>query len=318
MSFLNVYAPYSLLLNGWQNQFLLTLHSFLVQKSLHSGGLQLPSPPLGLKRYSDPCGEEVFGWVISSDLLPFNHPDTLTLLHRSSGSCSSPDIVFAPFSLAFSCSWEVLQDLDSHHRSILLSVPLPPAYRPNKCPPSFNFQKACSISLSSTAAFFTFLALKAAKSSTPFGRIQRHPKAWWSAEVEEAVSERRKAFAAAHRSDEDLQAYISISRRTSSDIAKAKAEAWQTTCSSLSPRSNPKPVHSILRYIAGSPSSSSSSSSSCVAEPGAASLSPTEPRALWSPTRFFALLSLPLNFLRLPPTSLRPLSLAQTKLLIPC
>ena len=94
---------------------------------------------------------------------------------------------------------------------------------------------------------FTSLALNAAKSSIPFGRIKRHPKTWWSAEVEKAVSKRRKAFAAAHRSDEDRQAYISTSRRASSVIAKAKAE----TCSSLSPKSNPKSV--------GSPSSSSSS-----------------------------------------------------------
>ena len=71
--------------------------------------------------------------------------------------------------------------------------------------------------------------------------------------MEEAVSERRKAFAAAHRSDEDRQAYISASRRTSSVIAKP--EAWQTSCSSLSPKS----VHSVLCSIAGSSSSSSSS-----------------------------------------------------------
>ena len=96
--------------------------------------------------------------------------------------------------------------------------------------------------------------LNAAKFFIPFGRIKRHPKAWWSAEVEGAVSERRKAFAAAHRSDEDQQAYISASRRASSVIAKAKTEAWQTTCSSLSPKSNPKSVHSLLRSIAGSPS----------------------------------------------------------------
>ena len=72
--------------------------------------------------------------------------------------------------------------------------------------------------------------------------------------MESAVSERRKAFATAHRSDEDRQAYISASRRASSVIAKAKAEAWQTTYSSLSPRSNPISVHSLLRSIAGSPS----------------------------------------------------------------
>ena len=75
----------------------------------------------------------------------------------------------------------------------------------------------------------TSLAMNAAKSSIPFGRIKRPPKAWWSAEVEQAVGERRRAFATAHRSDEDRQAYISASRRASSVIAKA--EAWQTTCS---------------------------------------------------------------------------------------
>ena len=170
----------------------------------------------------------------------------------------------------------MLHDLGSDHLPILLSVPLSPVYRPYERPPSFNFQKArwdgfafyfdshcpsaeeyLSLSLSSAAALFTSLALNAAKSSIPFGRIKRHPKAWWSAEVEQAVNEKRKAFAAAHRSDEDRQAYISASRRASSVIAKAKAEAWQTTCSSLSPRSNPKSVHSVLRSIAGSPSSSS-------------------------------------------------------------
>ena len=76
--------------------------------------------------------------------------------------------------------------------------------------------------------------------------------------MEGAVSKRRKAFAAAHRSDEDHQAYISASRRASSFIAKAKAEAWQTTCSSLLPKSIPKSVHSLLRSITGSPCSSSS------------------------------------------------------------
>ena len=98
--------------------------------------------------------------------------------------------------------------------------------------------------------------MNAAKSSIPFGRIKRPPKAWWSAEVEQAVSERRKAFAAVHRSDENRQAYISTSRRASSVIAKAKVEAWQTTCSSLLPKSNPKTVYSLLRSVARSPSSS--------------------------------------------------------------
>ena len=45
------------------------------------------------KGTSDSRGEEVFKWVISYDLL--NDPDLPTLLHRSSGSPSSPDTSFA-------------------------------------------------------------------------------------------------------------------------------------------------------------------------------------------------------------------------------
>ena len=211
------------------------------------------------------------GRKYSTGSSPLTSSSSMTLTHPS--FFIAPLAVAPPWHLLcylfsyFSCSWEVLQDLSSDHLPTLLSIPLSLAYRPNKRPPSFNFQKArwdgfasyfnsycpsaeeySSLSLSSAAALFTYLALNAAKSSIPFGRIKRHPKAWWSAEVESAVNERRKVFAAAHRSDEDCQAYISASRRTSSVIAKAKAEAkaWQTTCSSLSPKSNPESVHSLF------------------------------------------------------------------------
>ena len=303
-------------------------------------------------------------YLTGSSLLTSSTSITLTHPAFSIAPLAVAPLLTFP-SLPLSCSWEVLQDLGSDHLPILLTVPLSPAYRPNQRTPSSNFQKArwdgfasyidshCPsaeeywcLSLSAAAALFTSLALIAAKSSIPFGRIKRHPKAWWSAEVKQAVSERRKAFAAAHRSDEDRQAYISASRRASSVIAKAKAETWQTTCSSLSPRSNPKSVHSLLRSIAGSPSSSSSSPnfSNCSSPRESASvyvaylrshfsvsqpktlrrrargylLSSAEPRALWSLTRPFALLSPPLNFLRIRPTFPHPLPLAQTKLPIPC
>ena len=77
--------------------------------------------------------------------------------------------------------------------------------------------------------------------------------------MEGAVSEKRKAFAATHRSYEDRQAYAFASRRASSVIAKAKVDAWQRTCSSLSPKSNTKSVLSLLRSTPGFPFSFSSS-----------------------------------------------------------
>ena len=103
----------------------------------------MPSSPLGLKRYFRPLQGGVFNWVISSDPLLLNDPDTPTLLHRSSGSRSSLDISFASSSLALSCFWEVLQDLGFDHLPILLSVPIAPVFCPNEHPPSFSIQKAC-------------------------------------------------------------------------------------------------------------------------------------------------------------------------------
>ena len=141
--------------------------------------------------------------------------NTPTLLNRS-----FPHIPFAPSPLALSCSQKVLQDLGSDHQPILQAVVFSPVFRPNKPSPSFNSQKArwddftfyfdshsfsaeeySSLSLSSPAALFTSLTLNVVKFSIPFRRIKRCSKAWWSAEAEEAIIERRKAFAAAHRSD---------------------------------------------------------------------------------------------------------------------
>ena len=145
------------------------------------------------------------------------------------------------------------------------SVPLPSIFRKlagMALPPTLTLtvllQRNTRLFLFSLQLISTSLALNAAKSSIPFGRIKRPPKAWWSAEVEQAVGERRRAFATAHRSDENRQAYISDSRRASSVVAGAGAEAWRVACASLSPKSNPGSVHSLLRSVAGSSSSSPS------------------------------------------------------------
>ena len=82
---------------------------------------------------SDPRGQEVFHCVISSDLLP----------------CNDPDTSFAPYSLALSCSWEVLQDLGSNHLPILLSIPLSPSFVPTSVPQFSIFKKLAGMALPS-------------------------------------------------------------------------------------------------------------------------------------------------------------------------
>ena len=106
---------------------------------------------------SDPREEEVLDWVISSDLLPLNDPDTPIHLHRSSGSRSSPDISFAPSTLAFSCSWEVPQNLGSDHLQILLSILLSPVFRPNERPLPSIFRKLAGMTLPLTSTLTVLL-----------------------------------------------------------------------------------------------------------------------------------------------------------------
>ena len=119
-------------------------------------------------------------------------------------ACSSPlllslNLLCSLYSCPF-CSWGVLWDLDSDHLPVLLLVSLYPAYCSGRHPPSFSFWRAhwdgfascfgpccpsadrcLSLSLSSAAALFASLPLSAAGSSIPFGRIESHPGAWWSA-----------------------------------------------------------------------------------------------------------------------------------------
>ena len=92
---------------------------------------------------------------------------------------------------------------------------------------------------------------------------------------EEAITERRKIFAAAHRSDENHQAYISASRHASFVIAKA----WQATCSSLF-----KFVYSLHRSVANS-SSSPRESDSVFANFLRSHFSISHPKVLRSRTR---------------------------------
>ena len=142
LSFLNVYAiPIrSSSTDSRTDSFFLSILSS--RNPFILGDFNCHHPLWDSKSTSDPCREKAFDWVISPDLLPLKDSDIPILLHRSSGSRSSPDISFALFSLALSCSWEVLQNLGSDHLPILLTVPLSPVFCPNERLHSLNFLKA--------------------------------------------------------------------------------------------------------------------------------------------------------------------------------
>ena len=139
LSFLNVYAspirssPTDSTNNSFSTSILPSIGNLFIL-----GNFNCHHPLWDSKGTSNSRGKEVFDWVIFSDLLLLNNSDIPTLLHRSSGSVSSPDTFFALCSLALSCSWKVIQDLGSDHLPILLTVPLSPVFFPNEHLPSLN------------------------------------------------------------------------------------------------------------------------------------------------------------------------------------
>ena len=178
----------------------------------------------------------------------------------------------------FYCVDPRLRSLGSDHLPISITIPTSPIINSFHRPPSFNYNKArwddyltyidthcpppsnfTTLFLSEATHTFTKLLNDAATSAISFGSINRPTKAWWSSEVADAVAKCRKAFAKAHCSEEDRQHFIATSKYISTVITNAKAKSWQKTCSSLSPKTRPSEVFSLLRSISGSPSPTTTS-----------------------------------------------------------
>ena len=104
----------------------------------------MPSPPLGLKTYFRSLWEKKHS-IGSSPLTSSPSIIPKYLLFPIASLAVAPPLTFpllSLFSLAPSCSWEMLQNLGSDHLPVLLTVPLSPIFRPNERLPSSNFQKA--------------------------------------------------------------------------------------------------------------------------------------------------------------------------------
>ena len=240
LSFLNAHAVLCLLFFERTDSF--SASNFSSSRNFCTlGDFNCHQPLWESKGTSDPRGKEVLDWIISFD---FFHSITLTHQFFS----------IVPLAVAALLTSLLLPSLLQYVAPgkcfgtclpIVLTVSYSPVFRPNERTPSFNFQKArwdhfafhfdshCPSAKNFLLPLLLLSSLlwhNAARFSISFGRIKRQPQASRSPEVEEAVSKRRKAFIAAHRSDEDRQAYISTFQHASSVVAKPKAEAYHATC----------------------------------------------------------------------------------------
>ena len=152
VSFLNVYAPSicSSPTDGRVDSFSPSILSSS-RNPFILGDFNCHHPLWDSRGTSDPCGEEVFDWAISSDLLPLNDPDTPTLHHRSSAVAllwTSPLLLLLlPFLAPGRCfrTW-VLTIYQFFYPSFSLSQ----VFHPNERPLHSIFRKLAGIALPPT------------------------------------------------------------------------------------------------------------------------------------------------------------------------
>ena len=83
----------------------------------------------------DQLGKDLFDWLLSSDLLPLNNPEHHTLLHRTTGNRSSPDLSLVPARIASKCTWQTLPDIGLDHFPISITIPTCPLINSIHHPP---------------------------------------------------------------------------------------------------------------------------------------------------------------------------------------
>ena len=121
------------------------------------GDFNCPYPLWDPRGTSDPREEEVFGWVISSDLLPLNDP-TYSPFYIVPLAVTPPlTSPFLPSLSALSCFWEVLHNLDSDHLPILLPALSLWSFDPTSVPLLSIFRKLAGMTLPPTLTLTVLL-----------------------------------------------------------------------------------------------------------------------------------------------------------------
>ena len=118
------------------------LTSFLTPLTLSSSETSMLTTQRGTDSFPpNPLENDLFRWITSSGLEILNDPASPTLLHHSTGSRSSPDILLAPASLAPHCEWRTLHGLGSDHLPIEIVLPLLSSSSTKHTSPQIQLQK---------------------------------------------------------------------------------------------------------------------------------------------------------------------------------
>ena len=194
---------------------------------------------------------------------------TPTLLHRAHNTLSRPDLTLLSSDLDTDSCLQVLPDIGSDHRPILISLP---QRRTNERPTQrtrWNFKKAnwpayrdiIEEELSSTEILdqcdinvieesFISIILRSAQKTIPRGSRKNY-KPFWNEDIESAVTSRQKARETFEQNPntENKIIYNKKTAEAKRIITLSKKEKWTETCSNLDLRKDGRKAWKLLNNL---------------------------------------------------------------------
>jgi ribonuclease HI len=259
----NIYCPPS-------STSSLPQYDTIFRRTIIAGDFNAHLPSLGYAHYNQ-RGTEVEDICNSSNLVMLQSRETPpTLLHRAHGTTSRPDLTFVSADILEYTSIQVLDDVGSDHRPVLTTITFPQERAPTLKRTTWNFRKAKwdrfaeetdrtftllpdNKDLKTTCQTLCNYILTAAKHTIPRGRRRKY-KPHWTPELEEAVSQRRKARRKVEKdpSASNKKDYNKLTAKVRYLVKKSKTTAWKDTCSQLDLNREGHKAWQLLNNLEGS------------------------------------------------------------------
>ena len=243
----------------------------IFSKTIVAGDFNAHLPSVGYSTYNQ-RGHNIEDILNSTNLcLQQDSTSQPTLFHRRHGTSSRPDLTMISSDILGKTSVEVLEDIGSDHRPILITISRQHDGKPKqrrKC--LWNFRKAnwklykhltdrdfeeipTNKPIEEAYSNICSAILRNAKKTVPKGN-HKHYKPFWNKDLETAVKERRRLRKVAEKqpSRENKTAYNKATAKVRHLIKSSKRERWRSTCEKLDLNKDGRKAWTLLNNLSGS------------------------------------------------------------------
>ena len=249
----------------------ISLEEVIFRKTIVAGDFNAHLPSLGYPNYNQ-RGHQIESLLNSTNLcLSQDITTETTFFHRRHGTCSRPDLTMISSDIFDETSVQVLDDIGSDHKPILISISRQQGSKPKekrRC--LWNFKKANwqlfrqqtdrdfeklpgNKNIEETYKQICDTILKNAKKSIPRGNHKKH-RPFWNKEMETAVKERKRLRKAAEKNPtlDNKKAYNQATGKVRHLTKHFKRQEWRSACGKLDLNKESKKAWKLLDSLSNS------------------------------------------------------------------